>query len=159
MIQIRRCMCTDKSVSIQIPAGWFFKTTEPETVREECSILKPNLHTILAQIKPGFPVCLQFMPIRTNSAKPEIGRADRLVLALSLQQVDLQGESSSHLLTNAIMWTLGSSNKLTGQGTCVCVCGPVPGWNWRTQLFFNNSVVWLGRAKLRADIHLPSLLS
>ena len=79
------------------------------------------LHTILAQIKPGFPVCLQFLPMTANSTKPEIGRADRLVLALSLQQVDLQGESCSHLLTNAIMWTLGSGNKLTGQGTCVCV--------------------------------------
>lgn len=39
------------------------------------------------------------------------------------------------------------------------MCWIVPTWNWRTQLFFNNSVVWLGRAKLRADIHLLRLYS
>lgn len=45
-------------------------------------------HTVLAQMKPGFPVCPQFSPKKTNGVKPEIQCADRLALAHIMQQED-----------------------------------------------------------------------
>lgn len=72
-------------------------------------------------MKPGFPVCPQFSPKKTNGVKPEIQCADRLALAGRLiYNVRVAGEWSDHLLTDAIppfKSMFYSSNKLKASRT------------------------------------------
>lgn len=111
---------------------------------------------ILTQIKPGFPVFPQSLPIKTHSLI-----SDELT-AFGVSQ-------SGHLLTIVIspifkLWFRGKLNEgqcfMSDIFTCfnIYVLASLT-LKLKDSALFNNSVVWLGGAGLRADILLPGLYS